>query len=314
MQKIAFICFDRFQSLDLTGPLEVFNYAQREGKPIYSLQTYSLRGGTIKSTSGLEIQTKRFTPLSGNDTMVVIGGAGVYDAIEDKPFIRYIQTQAKKVKRVVSICSGAFALAEAGLLNGKRATTHWNVADRFIERYPQVNLEPDAIFIREGNIFSSAGITAGMDLSLSLVEEDVDRPTAMHIARMLVIYYRRLGGQSQFSEQLQTQTLDTKKFGKLLEYVRAHPNQDLSITSLALKSAMSERNFSRRFTDEIGISPGKYIERVRLNTAKHHLENTNMGLDVIAQKSGFNSGEILRRLFKRHHGINPSEYRKRFGR
>ncbi len=313
MQKIVFICFDRFQSLDLTGPLEVFNYAQTEN-PCYSLQVYSKFGGLIKSTSGIEVQTKSFTPLSSKDTMVVIGGAGIYDAIEDKQFMYYIKTQAKKVKRIVSVCSGAFALAEAGLLDGKRATTHWNVAEKFTERYPEVKLEPDAIYIREGNILSSAGITAGMDLSLSLVEEDFDRPTAMHIARMLVIYYRRLGGQSQFSEQLQTQTLGTKKFGKLLEYVRAHPNKDLSITALALKSAMSERNFSRRFTDEVGISPGKYVERIRLNTAKHYLENTDKSLDVVAQKSGFNSGEILRRLFKRHHGINPSEYRKRFGR
>ncbi len=313
MQKIAFICFDRFQSLDLTGPLEVFNYTQQTGSPHYSLQVYSKHGGTVMSSSGLGIQTKPFSALSNKDTMIVVGGAGIYDAIEDKQFIQYIKTQAKRVKRIVSVCSGCFALAEAGLLDGKSATTHWNVADRFIEKYPNINLEPDAIYVREGKIMSSAGITAGMDLSLSLVEEDFDRSTAMHVARMLVIYYRRLGGQSQFSEQLQTQTLGSEKFGQVCEHIQKHPTHDLSITALALKTAMSERNFSRRFTDEVGLPPGKYVEKVRLSKAKTLLENTKSSIGVVAHKSGFSSGEILRRLFKRHHGVSPSEYRKRFG-
>ncbi|MFL0803273.1 MAG: GlxA family transcriptional regulator [Agarilytica sp.] len=313
MQRITFICFDRFQSLDLTGPYEVFNYAQPEGKPYYTLQVLSKTGGAIKSSSGLEIQTLPFSPLSKQDTMVIVGGAGIYDAIEDSAFTQYIKNQAKKVRRIVSVCSGSFALAEAGLLTNKRATTHWNVTERFIGRYPKVNLDPNAIFVREGNIISSAGVTAGMDLCLSLVEEDFDRDRAMHVARMLVIYYRRLGGQSQFSEPLQTQTRDNSRFGALCQYIQQNPRRDLSITALATKANMSERHFSRRFSEEIGFSPGKYVEKIRLTFAKHQLENTNKSVDIIAQKSGFSSGEILRRLFKRHHGINPSEYRKRFG-
>ncbi len=313
MKKIGFICFDNFQSLDLVGPMEVFAQAKHFNTPQYKLHILSENGGTVRASSGLEIQTQRLKSINPLDTLIVIGGDGVYTAIKSKRLIQYVTKQAAKARRVVSICSGTFMLAEAGLLNGKKATTHWKVCDKFRSHYPDIELEPDAIFVRDGNITTSAGVTAGMDLSLSLVEEDMNRDTAMSIARMLVIYYRRAGGQSQFSETLKTQTLADKKFADLCVFIQENLDSDLSVPALAERIAMSERNFSRCFTFEVGMSPGKYVEKVRLESAKEHLENTHKNLDEISLRCGFSSSEILRRLFKRRHGIAPSEYRKRFG-
>lgn len=313
MKKIGFICFDNFQSLDLVGPMEVFAQANSYKAQQYKLHILSVDGGTVRASSGLEIHTQRLTSINPLDTLIVIGGNGVYAAIENKRLIQYVIKQANKARRIVSICSGVFMLAEAGLLNGKKVTTHWKVCDKFSRRYPEVELDPDAIFVRDGKVTTSAGVTAGMDLCLSLVEEDIDRGTAMSIARMLVIYYRRAGGQTQFSETLKTQTLGDKKFADLCSFIQDNPACDLSVPSLAGHIAMSERNFSRCFTLEVGMSPGKYVEKVRLESAKEHLENTHKNLDEISLRCGFSSSEILRRLFKRRHGIAPTEYRKRFG-
>lgn len=313
MKKIGFICFDNFQSLDLTGPMEVFSQANTHKRNQYKLYVFSVDGGIVRASSGLEIQTQRLKQVNQIDTLIVIGGHGVYSAIENRRLIQYVTKQASKARRVVSICSGAFMLAEAGLLKGKRVTTHWKVCDRFNDRYPEVELDPDAIFVRDGKIITSAGITAGMDLCLNLIEEDMDRDTAMSIARMLVIYYRRAGGQTQFSETLKTQTFGDKKFSELCSFIQENPDCDLSVPALSEYSAMSERNFSRCFTLEVGISPGKYVEKTRLESAKYYLENTHKNLDEVSQQCGFSSSEILRRLFKRRHGVAPSEYRKRFG-
>lgn len=313
MKKIVFICFDNFQSLDLVGPMEVFAQANTHKAQQYKLHILSVDGGTVRASSGLEIQTQRLKLINPLDTLIVIGGNGVYAAIENKRLLQYVIKQAAKARRVVSICSGAFLLAEAGLLKGKKVTTHWKVCDKFRNSYPEIELDPDAIFVRDGKVTTSAGVTAGMDLCLSLVEEDIDRDTAMSIARMLVIYYRRAGGQTQFSETLKTQTLGDKKFSDLCSFIQENPDYDLSVPALSEYSAMSERNFSRCFTLEVGMPPGKYVEKTRLESAKHLLENTHKNLDEISQRCGFSSSEILRRLFKRCHGIAPSEYRKRFG-
>ncbi len=292
--------------------MEVFAYARQQEQPCYGLQLLSKEGGIIASSSGLEIQTQKFKPLKNIDTLVVVGGTGVYDALKDETTLRFIQQQSIGVRRVVSICSGSFLLAAAGLLTGKRATTHWYAIDQFAAAYPEVTLEPDAIYVRDGSISSSAGVTAGIDLSLALVEEDLGRDIAMSIARALVIYYRRPGGQSQFSEPLKAQSIDPKKFGALCEYIQKNLQADLSVAALARRAAMSERNFSRSFSEVVALSPGKYVERIRLDSARKQLENTKKNLQEIAHDCGFNSAEVLRRLFKRHHQISPSEYRQHF--
>ncbi len=312
MRQIAFICYPQFQSLDLTGPMEVFAHARQDDQPCYQLRLLSKTGGEIASSSGLIVQTKKFKSLESIDTLVVVGGTGVYKALEDQATLDYIQAQASKARRIVSICSGSFMLAAAGLLTAKRATTHWYVIDKFAAAYPEVILEADAIYVRDGNISSSAGITAGIDLSLALVEEDLGRDITVSIARALVIYYRRPGGQSQFSEPLKAQSIDNKKFATLCEYILENLQADLSVTALARKAAMSERNFSRSFSAAVALPPGKYVEKIRLDSARKQLENTQDNLQAIAHHCGFNSAEVLRRLFKRHHQISPSEYRQHF--
>lgn len=257
MKKVAFICFDNFQSLDLSGPMAVFAQAKHAEKPLYSLYILSLTGGCVRASSGLEVQIQHLTPINQLDTLVVIGGNCAYRAIEDKTLIRFVIKQSAAARRVVSICSGSFILAEASLLEGKRATTLWQAMDKFALRYPEVKVEPDAIFVSEGKITSSVGITAGMDLSFSLVEENFGRDLAMSIARMLVIYYRLSEGQTQFSEPLKAQRLNNK-LGFLCEQIQQTSSDDLSVPILTQKLTMSERNFSRCFTQEIGMSPGKY--------------------------------------------------------
>ncbi len=313
MRKLAFVCFPGFQSLDLSGPMEVFDYAREAGKPCYQSYVFSKNGGTVKSSSGLEVQTQKFRALKNIDTLIAIGGSGVYEAVKDKALIRYIQKQSTKVRRVVSICSGSFLLAEAGLLTGKKATTHWSSADLLSQTYPDIEVEPDAIYTRDGKVATSAGVTAGMDLSLALVEEDQGREKAMSIARMLVIYYRRSGGQSQFSEPLKAQSIDDERFSNLCTYIQKHLQEDLSVSALANKLSMSDRNFSRCFTEVVGESPGKYVESIRLTAAKSHLEDSAMSIQEVAYACGFKSVEILRRLFQRRYEINPKEYRSRFG-
>ena len=201
----------------------------------------------------------------------------------------------------------------AGLLDGKRATSHWTVTQYLSRISTDITVAEDVIFIRDGNAYTSAGVTTGMDLALALVEADYGRDLAMSIARMLVIYYRREGGQSQYSDLLKSQSLESHTFRDLCTYIHQHPRDNLSIGSLAQRAVMSERNFSRSFTCEVGVSPGKFVEQARFKAAKALLEDTVIGLESIADKSGFASAEVLRRVFKKIQGVAPANYRRRFG-
>ena len=219
---------------------------------------------------------------------------------------------AQRVRRLGSVCSGAFVLAEAGLLDGRRATTHWSVCDALAQRYPRVRVDPDPIFIRDGRIYTSAGVTAGMDLALALVEEDHGREIALHVARELVLFLRRPGGQSQFSAQLALQTTDHQPLRELQAWIAEHPSADLSVATLAARVAMSPRNFARVFVRELGLTPARFVEQIRVEAARRRLEESAHGVDLIASECGFGSAESMRRSFVRTLRVPPSAYRSRF--
>lgn len=313
-KKIAFLLFDQFQILDVTGPAQVISSANEMlPKPAYDIKYISPQGGLCRSTCGIHMETQSLCDLNGFDSLIISGGKGSRNACEDPEIIRYVTQQSPKVKRLISICTGAFILSKAGLIDGKRVTTHWAYADRLQRQNPRLAVEPDALFIREGRIITSAGVTAGMDLALSVIEEDQGKEIAREIARMMVIFYRRPGGQSQFSAFQVAQASQNDQFTQLCLEISKNPNRDYRISQLAEQVNMCLRTFMRRFSREIGMPPAKFVEKARLDAARQALEETDLNLDQIAYQSGFHSPEVLRRTFHRHMAISPNEYRARFG-
>jgi transcriptional regulator GlxA family with amidase domain len=231
---------------------------------------------------------------------------------EDKRVLAWVKAQAPRVRRLASVCTGAFVLAAAGLLDGRRAVTHWSECEQLARLHPRVTVEKDPIFIRDGHVYTSAGVTAGMDLALALVEEDCGRDVAMAVARELVLFLRRPGGQSQFSVQLSTQTAEREPLRDLQAWMADHPGEDLRIPALARRAAMSERHFRRAFTTEVGCPPARFVEQVRVEAARRALEDTPDGVDAIAARLGFGTSESMRRAFTRMLHISPTAYRERF--
>lgn len=314
-RRIVMVVFDGIQTLDVSGPLEVFSTANRHtGRDLYRLELASLDGRAVTGTSGLSLNVDRtLTEVRGEiDTLMVAGGDGIADAIAAPRFVAGIRRLARRARRVTSVCSGAFGLAEAGLLDGRRCTTHWSVCELLADRYPSLVVEPDPIFVRDGNVATSAGVTAGMDLALALVEEDHDKDLALAIARRLVLFLRRPGTQSQFSAQLAGQLAARNPLRDAQRYVAEHPDADLSVAALARRVGMSERNFARCFRAEVGVTPARYVEHTRVETARRLLEETPEGVDAIARRSGFGSAETMRRVFVRVMRTNPNDYRQRF--
>ncbi len=248
------------------------------------------------------------------DTLLVPGGLGTAQALGDTAYLAAVRALARRARRVASVCSGAYLLAEAGLLDGRRATTHWSECERFARRYPSVDVDADAIFVHDGNCWTSAGVTAGIDLALALVDDDLGRDVALTVARQLVVFMRRPGGQSQFSAQLASQAASRDWLRDLQAYIAEHTEADLSVAALAARCDMSERHLSRVFTRELGVTPAGYVERARVDIARGVLEQTALGLDAVAGASGFGSVETLRRAFQRSVGVAPSDYRARFRR
>ncbi len=314
-RRIAIVAYDDVQLLDVAGPLEVFALAERFAGPgAYQVEVVATSSGPLRSSSGLAIAPHRALdqvrgPL---DTIVVAGGQGTPVAATDERLLCWLRHRAPRTRRIASVCSGAFVLAAAGLLDGRRATTHWSECDQLAHLFPNVTVEHDPIFVRDGNVFTSAGVTAGIDLALALVEEDEGRDAALLVARWLVMFVRRPGGQAQFSAQLATQTASRRPLAELQSWIVEHPDADLSVTALAGRAAMSERNFLRVFVREVGITPATYVERVRVETARRLLEDTAFSLDAVARASGFQSAETFRRAFHRVVAVAPSEYRARF--
>lgn len=321
-RTIAVLAYPGVQILDVTGPLEVFwragEVAVERGlvaRSPYRIQMLAPAAGPLTSQSGVGLVADRaYADVTRDvDTLLVAGGReGTAAIMGDAAVLAWLRRMAPRVRRLGSVCSGTFVLAAAGLLDGRRATTHWAALDLFAKTFPQVHLERDPIFVRDGNIYSSAGVTAGMDLALALVEEDLGRDVALDTARALVLFLRRPGGQSQFSAQLTVQAGDREPIRELVAWIVDHPGEDLSVEALAHRVAMSPRHFARVFAKEIGTTPARYVEKVRVEAARRRLEESTHAVDAIADACGFGTSETMRRAFLRTLHVPPSAYRGRF--
>ena len=305
---VVIVIYDGVQSVDVTGPAEVFAAAG------HHVRTVSTAGAAVRSTSGVTLLPDGdLDSVAGPiDTLVVAGGDGTVGALGDQRLIAWLRDAAPRCRRVTSVCSGAFLLAEAGLLDGRRATTHWSVCHTLAELYPEVTVEADPIYVRDGDVWTSAGVTAGMDLALALVEEDHGRDVALAIARRFVLFLRRPGNQAQFSAQLAAQTAERDVLQETQAHVADHPGADLSVEALAARAGMSVRNFARSFRAEVGTTPARYVEHVRVEAARRLLEETDNGVDAVAAACGFGTAETMRRAFLRVVRVPPAEYRRRF--
>jgi transcriptional regulator GlxA family with amidase domain len=316
-RRVVLVVFPDLQLLDLAGPLEVFAMADRFSDSEvseYATEVVSPDGGVIPASNGLEIGANRAIGACRGpiDTLVVVGGRGVAQAIVDDRLVAWIRSAAQRCRRVTSVCSGAFLLARAGLLDGRSATTHWATCARLARLFPEVTVDPDPIFIRDGNVWTSAGVTAGMDLALALVEDDLGPDRAREIARYLVLFVQRSGGQSQFSAQLAAQRPERDTLVQLASWIADHLGDDLSVPVLAARTSMSVRNFSRRFAQEFGSTPGAYVEAVRVEAGRRLLETTGRGLTDIARDCGFGTVETMHRSFQRTIRVTPGQYRQHF--
>lgn len=315
------VVYSNVQILDVTGPLEVFARTSRwlidqgrRSEPAYTVELVGARRGPVVCSSGLELLVRRsFAEVRGGiDTLLVAGGIGFLDELRAPSVVDWIRRMAPRVRRLGSVCTGAFLLAEAGVLDGCRATTHWRRCGELADRYPQVTVDPDPIFVRAGRVYTSAGVTAGMDLALALVEEDQGHEVALAAARELVMFVKRPGGQSQFSVPLMAQATDHQPLRELQAWISEHPADDLSVVALARRTAMSPRNFARVFTREVGVTPARFVECARVEAARRRLEESSLGIDAVASECGFGSAEIMRRTFLRTLRVNPVDYRHRF--
>ena len=319
-RQIAILVYPGVQSLDFTGPLEVFAGAQRliersdRRERGYEIKLLSADGRPLETSSGLTVtpHASLATAPEAIDTLILAGGYGRKQAATDPTLLEWIAQTSATARRTASVCTGAFLLAAAGLLDGRRATTHWASAAELAARYPQVDVDSEPIFVRDGPIWTSAGVTAGMDLALALVEEDLDRDAALTIARHLVLFLRRPGNQSQFSATLSAQEPKREPLREVQRHVVEHPAADLSVEALAERAHMSPRNFARAFAAETGATPARYVERVRLEAARRHLEDTAEPIAAVALACGFGTAETMRRTFLRALDVGPAEYRRRF--
>jgi transcriptional regulator GlxA family with amidase domain len=308
-REIGFLIFDGFQILDAAGPIAAFEIGGAHARAAYRLSVVAKRAGPIASSSGATMTAIAFADAPKLDTLIVAGGLDAYEALKDAAILAYLRAAGRECRRVASVCSGAFLIAEAGLLAGKRATTHWSRSRQFAARYPDVRLEPDRIFVRDGAVWSSAGITAGIDLSLALIAEDLGEAIARRTAQQLVVYRRRPGGQSQFSALLEMERPEGR-FGALLGWARERLAEPLSVERLAERAAMSPRNFARRFAEETGVTPARAVERLRVEAARERVEGGGGPIDAIAGETGFGDPERMRRAFIRAFGQPPQALRR----
>jgi len=315
MRRVVIVAFPAAQTLDVTGPAEVFRAASLIRPPGYEVTVAAAEAGPLSTSTVSFMPDATLQELAGPiDTLLVAGGTGTRRAEEDETLIGWIAEAATRSRRVASVCTGAFLLARAGLLDGRRATTHWASCADLAERYPAVEVEPDPIFIRDGNVATSAGVTAGMDLALALVEEDLGRDVALESARWLVVFLQRPGGQAQFSAQLAAQAADRAPLRELQAWIPDHLDEDLSVPALARRTGMSDRNFARAFRRETGVTPGAYVEAARAERARIALETGDLPVETVAEQSGFGTVETMRRAFRRRVGVSPANYRTRFRR
>jgi len=338
-RRIVMLAYPGAQILDVTGPLEVFAaasqglaaaaqgfaFADRPASPAsaeapppaYTIELVAPAAGPVAMSSGLALVASRSAYALEHDTdpvdtLLVAGGVGSRTVVRDAELMAWLRRFAPRPRRLASVCTGALLLAEAGLLDGRRATTHWAYCETLARRYPQVTVDPDPIFVREGRLYTSAGVTAGIDLALALVEEDHGRAVALEVARGLVVFLKRPGGQSQFSAQLVARLPERDPLRAVQAYVLEHPEADHGVERLAQRAAMSPRHFARVFAAQAGTTPARFVERARVEAARRALEDSDAGVDGIATACGFGSAETMRRAFLRTLRVGPSEYRGRF--
>jgi transcriptional regulator GlxA family with amidase domain len=306
-RRIALLIFPDFQLLDAAGPISAFEIAERYVPGTYELSLVAVTAGPVPSSSGVALVAGPL-PAGVFDTVMVAGGEGTRPAALDPTLIGWVREAATGARRTASVCSGAYILAEAGLLDGRRATTHWERTADFVRRYPKVNLEPDRIFVRDGAVWSSAGITAGIDLALALIAEDLGEAVARRTAQQLVVHRRRPGGQSQFSAL--SELGGGGRFDTLLAWMEDHLAEPLTVERLADQAAMSPRHFARAFTAETGVTPAKAVERLRLEAARDRVETSVESVDGVAERTGFGDAERMRRAFLRTYGHPPQALRR----
>ena len=317
-KHIWILAFPGSQVLDVIGPHEVFAIANHQladaGPPRYALSVVAPSTRPLLTSGGLSILAHQSLGQATGpvDTLIVAGGAALRASIPDARLVAWVRRTAKRARRIASVCTGAFLLAQAGCLHGRRATTHWAACDALQRRFPTVRVERDPIFVRDGNVFTSAGITAGMDLALELVEEDFGRELALMVARWLVMFLRRPGGQSQFSVQLSAQLAERNGLREVQAWIADHPDSDLSVPALARQARMSARNFARVFRREIGITPAAYVEAQRVEAARRLLETTARTMAEVATACGFARVETMHRAFRRVLRVAPGQYRRHF--
>ncbi|GAA1951623.1 GlxA family transcriptional regulator [Catenulispora subtropica] len=317
-RRVVFLVFPRFQMLDLTGPLEVFTQADSLFQPArrrYRTEVVALGREPVTATDGLAVVPHATLAEAATlpvDTLVVVGGFGVREAARDPIYVDWVRDMAARARRVTSVCSGAFLLAAAGVLDGRRAVTHWSNCEELARAYPRVRVESDPIFVRSDPVWTSAGVTAGLDLAMALVEDDHGAATARRIAKQLVVFVQRPGGQAQFSTQLAAQRPGRDSLREVQEWIADHLGEDLSLAALARRAALSERHFSRVFRAETGMTVAAYVEAARVEAAQRLLESTGDGLDRIARTCGFGTVETMHRTFNRAVRVTPGEYRRHF--
>ncbi|MEV6174292.1 GlxA family transcriptional regulator [Streptomyces sp. NPDC051954] len=310
-RTVLVVLFEGVQSLDVTGPVEVFAGAEQHTPGTYRVLTASLDGAPVRTSSGLTlVPDGTLDAVADPHTLLVPGGQGTRR--HDPLLTGWLRDRGPRAERLVSVCTGAILLAEAGLLDGRRATTHWAYGDKLARDHPAVHVDADPIYIRDGHVSTSAGVTSGIDLALALVEEDLGRETALTIARHLVVFLRRPGNQAQFSAQLAAQTAQREPLRDVQQWISEHPAADLTVESLAVRARLSPRHFARAFQTETGMTPGRYVDRVRLEHARRLLEDTADGIEEISRASGYGTPEAMRRAFVRSLGTAPAEYRRRF--
>jgi transcriptional regulator GlxA family with amidase domain len=314
MHRVVVLAFDRFQSLDVTGPVEAFSIATRYFGGDYEIELVTPDGAPARATSGLSLNADAtIGDVAGPiGTLVIAGGEGAGRAARDERVVAWVREAASRSDRVASVCTGAFILAAAGLLDGRRATTHWDSCQRLAERHPRITVETDPIFVRDGNVLTSAGVTAGIDLALALIEDDLGPEAALRTAQSLVMFVRRPGGQSQFSAQLRAAPARREPLRDVQAHIAEHPAADLSVPALAARAFMSERNFARAFRAETGMTPAVYVEHTRVERARRELETTDLPVEAVAARCGFGTVETMRRAFARRVGVDPAAYRERF--
>jgi transcriptional regulator GlxA family with amidase domain len=306
---IGVLIFPDFQLLDAAGPISAFEVGARFARQPPSIKVLAVKPGPVRSSSGVEMLARGLQPSAAITTLIVAGGEGVREAATCAKTLGFVRRLAKRGIRVASVCSGAYILAEAGVLDGRRATTHWQRTRHFLKAYPRVKLEPDRIFVRDGNIWSSAGISAGIDLALAMVAEDYGDEIAQQTARQLVLYHRRSGGQSQFSSLLELKA-PTGRFGPLLAWAREHLDAPLTVEDMAEQAGMSSRHFARAFIAETGTTPSKAVERLRIEVARQRVQSSSEAIERVAQQTGFRDPERMRRAFIRAFGQPPQSLRR----